>query len=162
MLGSLANLEGATMAVLARRLMLFVLAVLATEILAALASTQFVLAGLTDLGVTVTFAQRLTMTLQDIVGMMGIYLPVLAFALALGFGFTAIVLRRLDISWGTWAAWGYPCAGFVAVLTALFAVFSLFDITPIAGARSTAGLFAQGLAGALGGALFYRGLKAEG
>ena len=158
MLLSLAKLGEASMVVYLRRLVIFALAVLATEVLAALASTQFVLAGLTDLGVTVTLGQRLTMSLQDVVGMMGIYLPVLAFALALGFGFTALVLRRLD---ATWAAWGYPAAGFVAVLAALFTVFSMFDITPIAGARSGAGLLAQGLAGALGGVLFYRGLKTE-
>ena len=41
---------------------------------------------------------------------------------------------------------GYSNAGFIAVLATVLTVLSPFDITPIAGARSPAGLFTQGLA----------------
>ena len=80
------------MALFLQRLGAYGVAVLATEALAAMASTQFVLAGLTSLGVVITFSDRLTMTGQDILGMMQVYLPVLALALAL----VALALLRSD------------------------------------------------------------------
>ena len=136
-----------------QRLGAYGVAVLATEALAAMASTQFVLAGLTSLGVIITLGDRLAMTGQDILGMMEVYLPVLALALALGFLVAGLIIRKLGAAW---SLLGYSSAGFVAVLAAVLTVLSLFDITPIAGARSPAGLFCQGLAGAVGGLIFHR------
>lgn len=141
------------MATFFRRLGAYGVAVLATEALAAVASTQFVLAGLTSMGVVITLGERLAMTGQDIVGMMEIYLPVLAVALALGFLVAGLLIKRLGPAW---SLPGYASAGFVAVLAAVLTVLSLFDITPIAGARSTGGLLCQGLAGAVGGLVFHR------
>ena len=60
------------MALFLQRVGAFGAAVLATEALAAMASTQFVLAGLTSLGVVITLGDRLAMTGQDILGMMQI------------------------------------------------------------------------------------------
>ena len=141
------------MALVLQRLGAYGVAVLATEALAAMASTQFVLAGLTSLGVVITLGERLTMTGQDILGMMQVYLPVLALALALGFLVAGVIIKKLGPAW---SLFGYSSAGFVAVLAAVLTVLSLFDITPIAGARSPAGLFCQGLAGAVGGIIFHR------
>jgi len=141
------------MALFLRRLGAYGVAVFATEALAAMASTQFVLAGLAGLGVVITLGERLTMTGQDILGMMQVYLPVLALALALGFLVAGAIIKKLGPAW---SLLGYTSAGFVAVLAALLTVLSLFDITPIAGARSPAGLFCQGLAGAAGGFIFHR------
>jgi len=141
------------MALFLQRVGAFGAAVLATEALAAMASTQFVLAGLTSLGVVITLGDRLAMTGQDILGMMQIYLPVLALALALGFLVAGGILKKLGPAW---SLLGYSSAGFVAVLAAVLTVLSLFDITPIAGARSPAGLVCQGLAGAVGGLIFHR------
>ena len=141
------------MALFLRRLGAYGVAVFATEALAAMASTQFVLAGLAGLGVVITLGERLTMTGQDILGMMQVYLPVLALALALGFLVAGAIIKKLGPAW---SLLGYTSAGFVAVLAAVLAVLSLFDITPIAGARSPAGLFCQGLAGAVGGFIFHR------
>ena len=141
------------MALFLRRLGAYGVAVFATEALAAMAATQFVLAGLAGLGVVITLGERLTMTGQDILGMMQVYLPVLALALALGFLVAGAIIKKLGPAW---SLLGYTSAGFVAVLAALLTVLSLFDITPIAGARSPAGLFCQGLAGAVGGFIFHR------
>ncbi|MEE4360795.1 MAG: hypothetical protein V2I63_04650 [Pseudomonadales bacterium] len=134
-----------------RVLLAFVLAVLVTEVLAALASTQFVLAALGELGVRISWSDRLATSLHDIVGMTGIYLPVIAAALLIGFSVCALVVRRLGADW---ARIGYPLAGFVGVLTAIELMIAIFDIVPIAGARTLAGLLCQGLAGAVGGWLF--------
>lgn len=141
------------MAIFLQRLGAYGLAVLATEALAAMASTQFVLAGLTGIGIAITLGERLTMTGQDILGMMEVYLPVLALALALGFTVAGMIIKRLGPAW---SLLGYSSAGFVSVLAAVLTVLSLFDITPIAGARSPMGLFCQGLAGAVGGLIFHR------
>lgn len=51
---------------------------------------------------------------------------------------------------------GYSNAGFIAVLATVLTVLSPFDITPIGGARSPAGLFTQGLAEAVGSFIFHR------
>jgi hypothetical protein len=58
-----------------------------------------------------------------------------------------------------WARIGYPLAGFVAMITALLVMIQLMNIVPIAGARSIAGMFFQGLAGGLGGWVFVRILE---
>lgn len=74
-------------------------------------------------------------------------------ALGLGFLVAGAIIKKLGPAW---SLLGYTSAGFVAVLAAVLTVLSLFDITPIAGARSPAGLFCQGLAGAAGGFIFHR------
>jgi hypothetical protein len=61
----------------------YVLAVLVAYSLASLFSTQSVVANLGNLGVTLTWLERLHMGLQDLAGMGGIFLPVIATAFAL-------------------------------------------------------------------------------
>ena len=134
------------MALFLQRLGAYGVAVLATEALAAMASTQFVLAGLTSLGVVITLSDRLTMTGQDILGMMQVYLPVLALALALGFLVAGVIIKKLGPAW---SLFGYSSAGFVAVLAAVLTVLSLFDITPIAGPEARRGCSVRGSRGPL-------------
>lgn len=138
---------------IARLLFAFAVAVVVTEVLAAAASTQFVLARLVELDVRVPFDVRLATTARDVVGMAGTYLPIIAIGQAIAFVVCAAVVRRLS---PLWARIGYPLAGFCAVTVALALMIQLLEITPVAGARSALGFLVQGLAGAVGGWLFAR------
>jgi len=134
-----------------RILVAFVAAVAITEARAAGASTPCVLAELGELGVSIPLSDRLATTAHDIVGMAAIYTPIIAIGFVIAFAIAALVVR---LALPGWQGIGYSLAGFVAMITALATMIALFDITPIAGARSTAGFLSQGLAGAAGGYVF--------
>jgi hypothetical protein len=133
-----------------RALAAFVAAVFVAYGLAAVAQTQHVMSRLTDMGMTVTGRDRLAATVHDLVGMAPLYLPMIAIAFAIAFGVAAGIIRLAP----RWRSLGYPLAGGTAVL-AIHVILNLsFDITPIAAARTTYGLTAQALAGAIGGWAF--------
>ena len=73
----------------------FIAAVLVTYSAAAPLLTQLNLAAITALGYEVPVPLRLTTTLQDFLGLLSLYAPVLAFSLCLAFVFTHFVLGRL-------------------------------------------------------------------
>jgi len=139
-----------------RLILAFIAAVVVTEVAAAAASTQFVLGELGALGIDVSIGDRLITTGRDIVGMAPAYLPIIALGLVIAFPVAAAVVHWLLHGW---ARIGYPLAGFVAMITALLVMIQLMNIVPIAGARSIAGMFFQGLAGGLGGWVFVRILE---
>jgi MFS family permease len=130
----------------------FVLAVVVTTVVGTIAHTQFVLGRLTDLGIAVPFSERLSMTLHDVVGMGPM------FGAIIGLGFLVAMAAGALVFWfaGVQRFLIYAVAGAVAVAVALTAMGMVYDITPIAGARSTAGFVAQMIAGALGGLVFAR------
>lgn len=135
-----------------RVVLAFVLAVVVTTVLGAVAHTQFVLGRLADLGVAVPFSERLSMTLHDIAGMGPM------FGAIIGLGFLVAMAAGALVFWfaGVQRMLVYAVAGAVAVAAALTLMGVVYDITPIAGARSTAGFIAQMVAGALGGLVFAR------
>ncbi|MEM7704354.1 MAG: hypothetical protein AAF358_02320 [Pseudomonadota bacterium] len=137
---------------LLRRAAAFLVAALATYVLATVAATQFALQRIVDLGLPVSPLQRATTTGQDLLGMAQLYLPILAVGLAV-----ALLMAGLLSRW--WRAGRYLlmiAAGFGSVLAANLIMNWAFDITPIAAARSLAGLLTQGAAGLVGGWLFAR------
>lgn len=125
----------------------YVLAVLVGYAFGAVAATQSVMSRLADMGVQVSLGVRLQTTLQDLVGMAGLYLPIIAAAFAVAFPVAALVSRYLP----RWRSLGYPLAGGVAILAVHFILNQSFNITPVAAARTTLGLAFQALAGVLGG-----------
>jgi hypothetical protein len=133
-----------------RVLAAFVAAVLVTYGLAAIAQTQHVMSRLVDMGMPVTFSDRLAATLDDLVGMAPLYMPMLAVGLAIAFGIAAGVMRLAP----RWRPVGYPLAGGLAVLVLHVSLTLALGITPIAVARTTLGLTSQALAGAVGGWAF--------
>ena len=130
----------------------FVAAVLVTYSVAAIFATSSVMARLAEMGVSVSIAERLATHGEDLMGMFALFAPLLGIALLLGFLVTAIVARWQP----TWRSFGYPLAGFAAVIVMHVLLKAALDITPIAAARTTGGLLMQGVAGALGGWAFYR------
>lgn len=128
----------------------FVAAVIVTTILGAFFHTQFVIGRLTDMGITVPFADRLSTTLHDIAGMAPLFGLVIAGGFFIAFLAAALVFRFAGVQRNL----VYAIAGAVALGVALSVMAMAFNITPIAGARSWAGFIAQMAAGALGGYVF--------
>jgi len=132
---------------LGTRLVIYLSAVVVTYLLAAVATTQSVISSLAGMGVPVDLTGRLTMTLKDLVGMAGMFLPMVAFGLLIAFMATALICRYF----GQWRIPLYVIAGATALVCLHLALNLAFGITPVAAARTAAGLVIQGLAGAAGG-----------
>ncbi|MEL7450405.1 MAG: hypothetical protein AAFN78_14430 [Pseudomonadota bacterium] len=128
----------------------FVVAVILAEVLAALASTQFVLAELGQLGIDVSIGDRLAMSLHDIAGMLPLYGGIIAATYLIALPVAAWLARRAPQRRSAL----FFAAGFVGLLTAITLMRFAFDIMPIAGARSFAGLVTQGLAGGAAALVF--------
>ena len=132
---------------LARRLGAWLLAVAIAYVLASITATQSVVSKLTGMGLKVPLSDRLAMTLQDILGMANMFLPMVAFALLMAFMTAALLCRWL----ARWRLPLYALAGATALVMIHVILHLAFGLTPIAIARSGAGLAIQGLAGAAGG-----------
>ncbi len=133
-----------------RTVVAFLVALSATYLLGSIAATQFVLQEVVALGPVVPWSVRLETTGQDLVGLAGSYLPLLALAFVLALPVAARLVRLAPAARPAW----YPAAGFVAVLALHLIMKAVLGVTGIAATRSLAGLLAQGAAGAVGGALF--------
>lgn len=133
---------------LPRYLPAFFAAVICTSLLGSIASSQFVLAGLTGLGVEIPLADRLRMTVQDF----GI-LPALSAAVAAAFLPAFVIAAFIGRRFGGRRAC-FAAAGAAALVAELLIMEAVLGLMPIAGARSAAGLGALGVAGALGGLTF--------
>ena len=73
-----------------------------------------------------------------------------AFCFLIAFPVAALIVRFLP----NLRTVGYVAAGGVAILAALYSMEAALATVPIAGARTPAGLVAQGVAGAVGGFVF--------
>ena len=135
------------------KLGIYLAAVAAAYILAAVSATQSVVSSLAGMGVGVSWPERLAMTVHDLGGMAGMFLPLIALGFLLAFLSTALLCRW----WGRWRFILYPVAGAAAVASIHLLLHFSFGITPVAIARSSGGLVVQALAGAVGG-LTYIGL----
>lgn len=135
---------------LIQRTSAFVVALLVSSAIASLLSTQFVLAALRGIDIAVPLGDNLRMTIADL-GVLKTLLPLGGTALLIAF-LIAGLCTRLG---GNRVAW-FVVAGFSAMITLLLIIQAVLGVMPLAGARSTAGLVFQGLAGGVGGYLFAR------
>lgn len=129
------------------RLAIYLVAVAITYVLAVITATQSVVSSLGSMGIPLSFAERISMTLNDIGGMAGMLLPMVAFGLLIAFMATALICRYLD----QWRVPLYVIAGAAALLCMHLLLNLAFSITPVAIARSAGGLMIQAMAGAAGG-----------
>ena len=133
----------------------FFAASLLTFICASIVHSQFILHGLTQIGVLISWTERLSMTLQDIQGLFASLGAALSGSLLLAF--TAVKLLG---NWQTqlkpWFSLLYPLAGMFAVWVMLAAMQPIMHITLIASARTATGVLCLCLCGALGGWVFWR------
>ena len=131
-------------------LAIYLLAVAVAYLLASITATHSVVSSLTEMGVDIGISDRFTMTIKDIAGMAGLFLPMIAAAFLAAFLVAAMLCRW----WPQWRTPLYIVAG-AAGLVAIHLTLNLaFGITPIAIGRTVGGLFLQGLAGAVGGFIF--------
>lgn len=127
----------------------FVISALAATVIASMFSTQFVVFGLRDLGIEIPLLQRISMTFGDLAIIKTLGLVVMACFLA---GFIVAAIARHFIR-GSRYSW-YSVAGALSIVTGLLLISQVLQLMPIAGARTTFGMFTQGLAGAIGGFIF--------
>jgi hypothetical protein len=132
---------------LGTRLAIYLSAVAVAYVLASVTATQSVISSLSGMGVNLGFTERAAMTLHDIRGMAGMFLPMVAFGLLIAFMATALICRYLS----QWRLPLYIIAGATALVCIHLALNLSFSVTPIAIARTPGGLLLQGIAGAGGG-----------
>jgi hypothetical protein len=135
-----------------KTLLAWFIASLFAYLLASLVATQSVVSQLAGMGIPISLGERLQMSARDLVGMVQMFLPLIAAGFLVALSVAGLLGRyRPD-----WRAFLFPLAGFVALVSIHLALEWAFDISLIAVARSTTGLLLQGLAGAAGGWLFTR------
>lgn len=135
-----------------KKLGAYLLAIVVGYALASIVSTQSVVASLQEMGVEVGFSERLAMTLQDLQGMAGMLMPMVAFGYLVAF-LAAGLMCRWKPSWRTAL---FVLAGAVAFITIHVSLNLAFGVHPIAVGRSLVGLLLQGAAGAAGAWVFTR------
>ena len=129
------------------RLAIYLSAVVTTYLMASVMATQSVISSLSGMGVDVSFAERIAMTLHDISGMAGMFLPMIAFGLLIAFMAVGLICHY----WNHWRTPLYIIAGAAALVCVHLALNLAFGITPVAIARTATGLALQAIAGAVGG-----------
>ena len=125
-------------------------AVLCAYGLAAVTATQSVLARLEGMGVHVARSERIRATLADLAGLAPTLLPLVAGGFLVAMIVAALLARRLPRLRTALCA----LAGGVALVVIHLALKATLGITPVPIARTVTGLLVQGLAGAIGGAVF--------
>ena len=128
----------------------FLVATIFAFVLASLFHSQFVMAELTKVGVDILLNDRLSMSLDDLLGLIPTYGVVVAVSFLLAFVVASILIKRFKLN--PYAL--YSLSGALGVAVALLAMHPILDITLLAGARSTFGFICQSLAGAIGGGVF--------
>ena len=137
------------MSFLTRVLPSFLVSWLLTFTLASLFHSQYVVNQLVNVGVVVGFSDRVSLTLDDWLGLLPTYGAIIAVALAIAFFVTAKLNKKVQ----KYTTQLFVIAGIVAFAIVLIAIESIMNIHIIAGARGW-GFYAQLLAGAVGGFTF--------
>lgn len=135
-----------------QRVIAFLAATASAYLVAVVLVSQFNIAEVQNMGFTVSLAQRGEAVLHDLLGMTAAYLPLIAAGFLLAFLFTGLVLMRFIAA----PAILYPLAGFVAVIAIHSLLHMVFGVSGIAPTRTFVGLLSQGVAGALGGYVYWR------
>ena len=137
---------------MAKRLLAFVSAVAATYVLAAIAMTQINLGYLVSLGRDISLGERLGAISHDLVGLLGMYLPIVAVTLVIAYLVVALIVSRAP----QLRLIGYVVGGFAGMVGVHLLLQGVFGMAPVWAARDAFGIALQGLSGAVGGYLFAR------
>ena len=129
----------------------YVAAVIATYVLGAAFISQGNIAKVVQMGFDISIGHRIDAVIHDITHMYDIYLPVIAVAMLIALPVAAGIIRFVP----NLRLVGYLSAGFVGMIAIHFLLKAVVGVTGIAPTRELIGLFAQGLAGAVGGYLFH-------
>ena len=135
----------------------FLAALIVTYIVAVLGYTQLNLANLTEMGVKISLGVRFESAIHDLVGMIQIYLPILAASLLIAFSvaeWLASRVKELRVLFFISFALLVPSAIDFLLTFSFWGLNILQNIHPIAVTRTTAGVLSQSFACALGGFVF--------
>ena len=135
-----------------RRIAAFAAGVLATYILAAIASTQTILRQVAALGMPVSFGDRAAATLHDLAGMAVAYLPLIGASLLVALPLAGLALRYVPLP----RTWGYALAGGAALWVLHLIMIGTFGMHPLPATRTALGLALQAATGMVGGYVFAR------
>ena len=137
---------------LIKTMLYFIVAVLATFLLASIVGTQLVLADIQGFGLVVSSADRVAATIHDIAGL-ATMLPILISVTFLLAFIIAESGRR--ITSGKRTFW-YMAAGLTSLPASLTLIKTLMGGTVFAAARTGSGMLLIALCGLIGGWLFAR------
>lgn len=129
----------------------FIAAVLVTYVIGAALATQFVLGSLTVMGMSIDFGVWAHATLHDLRGMFVAYASLIAVAFLVATPVVLLVCRGRP----GWRRFGYTVGFFAAIMVMHTLMPMVLNVTPVAATRLFGGLVQQGLAGAVGGYVFY-------
>ena len=135
-----------------KKIIAILIAGLATYVAAVVLLSQLNISQVTSLGFAVSLSQRFAAVLHDLQGMLTIYLPLILVALLIAFLFTSLLLLRFVYK----PAFLFPLAGFVAIVSIHVILNIVFGVAGIAPTRTMVGLISQGLAGAMGGYIYFK------
>ncbi|MGE4069698.1 MAG: hypothetical protein AB7E72_00815 [Lysobacterales bacterium] len=135
----------------ARAVASWLLAVGCAAVLGTLVQTQFNLQALIELGLAIPLPVRVTTTWRDLIGFTPAYAAIVAGGFVVAIPIATWLLRRWPKQ-----RWLLPAAGAAAILTALWLMQRLLQLTAIAAARDSWAVLALALAGAAGGWLYLR------
>ncbi len=134
---------------LTRILPSFFVSWLVTFTLASLFHSQYVVNQLVAVGVDVAFSDRLSLTIDDWVGLMPTYGIIIVVALTIAFVVASWISRKYNKLY----TWLFMVAGLSAFAAVLLIIESIMNIHLVAGARGW-GFYMQLLAGGIGGLIF--------
>ena len=126
---------------------------LITTVLSMIISTQRVIGALSDIGADIGLSERLSMTGYDVFRFGSLFLPfcLIAFLVAMTLA-SWLGRRKPSIAMPLFAG-----AGFFAMIVMLRLMkMAFFDVNIVAGARDLTGYILVGIAGLIGGVLFWR------
>lgn len=134
-----------------KRILIFIIAVLATATIASIISTNRIINSLDSIGANTSITDRVSMSFYDLTHFGSLYGIFIFFAFMIAF----------LAAWGVYKIAGfgriivYSVAGATAMFIMLWAMEQVFFGVPIVGgARDGLGLFFQVLAGSMGGFIF--------
>jgi hypothetical protein len=137
---------------LLKSIIAFISAVIGGYIFAVLTYSQLNLSRLVDMGVTLSFGDRVTTALHDLLSMGSMYFLIMAVALLVAFLIAGLIVRWVP----NLRMLGFVLAGAVG----MFAMIMFFKVSmgtnPIAVTRTLVGFASQCLAGALAGFIYVK------
>ena len=135
-----------------RTMLYFIVAVLATFLLASMVGTQLVLADIWSFGLVVSLSDRVSATIHDIAGLATMLPLLISVTFLLAFIIAESGRRILT---GKRTYW-YMAAGLTSLPAALTLIKTLMGGTVFAAARTGSGMLLFALCGLIGGWLFAR------
>ena len=132
------------------RLLAWAVAVVVAVLLGSLLQTQFNLANLQALDIPISFGQRLETIWHD----WRVFAPTYALLIAVTFLIAWLVAGMLNRLWPEWRVALFTLAGGLSIWALMVIMDGVLPVTPIAAARTGAGVLALSLAGALAGWLY--------